>query len=83
MVNKACGLVQSFQKDKTGATAIEYGLLAAVIGIALIVSADHLGKTLVAQYECTAGMLDYAELPALNGIDYRILYPHCIDTLRK
>ncbi|WP_413710738.1 Flp family type IVb pilin [Rhizobium sp. Rhizsp82] len=39
-------LVSRFLKDESGATAIEYGLIAALISVALITGATSLGGTL-------------------------------------
>ena len=39
-------LVSRFLKDESGATAIEYGLIAALISVALITGASTLGGTL-------------------------------------
>ena len=36
-------LLRDFAKDETGATAIEYGLLAALIGVGIISSLKSLG----------------------------------------
>ncbi len=36
-------LVQRFAKDESGATAIEYGLIAALIAVAVITAAKALG----------------------------------------
>lgn len=38
-------------KDESGATAIEYGLIAALISVALIAGATTLGNTLNAQFK--------------------------------
>lgn len=38
--------IAAFIKDETGATAIEYGLIAAGISIAIIVAVNGLGSTL-------------------------------------
>jgi pilus assembly protein Flp/PilA len=38
--------IARFLKDDSGATAIEYGLLAALIGVGIIVAARLLGTTL-------------------------------------
>ena len=35
-----------FAKNESGATAIEYGLIAALIGVAIITAATNLGTTL-------------------------------------
>ena len=39
-------LVARFAKDESGATAIEYGLIASLIGVAIIVGAGALGGKL-------------------------------------
>lgn len=39
-------LVKNFIKDESGATAIEYGLIAALISLALIAGATSLGNQL-------------------------------------
>ncbi len=39
-------LFSKFLKDESGATAIEYGLLAALIGVGIIVTAGSLGDSL-------------------------------------
>ena len=39
-------LFSRFLKDESGATAIEYGLIAALISVALIAGATTLGNTL-------------------------------------
>ena len=39
-------LLARFHKNESGATAIEYGLLAALIGVAIIAGASSLGTTL-------------------------------------
>ncbi|MEO1700752.1 MAG: Flp family type IVb pilin [Pseudomonadota bacterium] len=40
-----------FIKDESGATAIEYGLIAALIALAIIVGAGALGSNLNAKFE--------------------------------
>ncbi len=39
-------LIASFAKDESGVTAIEYGLIATLIGVAIIVGAGALGGKL-------------------------------------
>ena len=39
-------MFERFAKDESGATAIEYGLIAALISVALITGATTLGNTL-------------------------------------
>ena len=43
-------LVSRFLKDESGATAIEYGLIAALIALAIMVGASSLGNALNNQF---------------------------------
>jgi pilus assembly protein Flp/PilA len=43
-------LFANFVKDESGATAIEYGLIAALIALAIVVGAGALGNALNAQF---------------------------------
>ncbi len=49
-----------FLKDDSGATAIEYGLLAALIAVALITSVNFLGDTLSTKFSEIASAIDKA-----------------------
>ena len=51
-------LVSRFVKDESGATAIEYGLIAALIALAIVVGATSLGNSLNNQFGRIAGKLD-------------------------
>ncbi|MFN3317301.1 MAG: Flp family type IVb pilin [Allorhizobium sp.] len=51
-------LFARFVKDESGATAIEYGLIAALISVALITGATTLGNALNNQFDAVAGKLD-------------------------
>jgi pilus assembly protein Flp/PilA len=42
--------VTRFMKDESGATAIEYGLIAALIAVAIITAVTALGTTLSAKF---------------------------------
>jgi pilus assembly protein Flp/PilA len=53
-------LFARFVKDESGATAIEYGLIAALIAIAIIVGASSLGTELNAKFDMIAGELKNA-----------------------
>ncbi len=44
-------IIKSFLKDETGATAIEYGLIAAGISIAIISVVNGLGTTLSTKFD--------------------------------
>ena len=48
-----------FMKDESGATAIEYGLIAALISVALITGATALGNSLNNQFKNLSGKLNY------------------------
>ncbi len=46
MTTKLRALVKGFMEEETGATAIEYGLIAALISVAIIAGASALGGNL-------------------------------------
>jgi pilus assembly protein Flp/PilA len=46
-------LIAALLKDESGATAIEYGLIAALISVALITGAGALGTSLNSQFNAT------------------------------
>ncbi|MGR6467172.1 Flp family type IVb pilin [Rhizobium sp. PAMB 3182] len=52
-------LFARFMKDESGATAIEYGLIAALISVAIITGATTLGNNLGNQFTNIAGKLNY------------------------
>lgn len=41
----------TFIQDEEGATSIEYGLIAALVSVAIIVSLQQLGKPLLGTYQ--------------------------------
>jgi pilus assembly protein Flp/PilA len=45
----------SFWADETGATAIEYGLIASLISVAIITAASNLGKNVSSSFSKVAG----------------------------
>ncbi|CAD7029561.1 Flp family type IVb pilin [Pseudorhizobium endolithicum] len=47
-----------FRKDESGATAIEYGLIAALISVALIAGASTLGNSLDNTFSKVANKMD-------------------------
>ncbi|MEM9104521.1 MAG: Flp family type IVb pilin [Pseudomonadota bacterium] len=47
-----------FMKDESGATAIEYGLIAALIAVAAIVAMGAVGNGLVNTFEDVSGELN-------------------------
>ena len=56
-------LFANFVKDESGATAIEYGLIAALIALAIVVGAGALGNALNAQFVNVADQLNAATAP--------------------
>ena len=54
-------LFANFVKDESGATAIEYGLIAALIALAIVVGASQLGNALNAQFQNVATTLNTAK----------------------
>jgi len=50
-------LIKTFCKDEQGATAIEYGLIAAGMGIAMITLASHVGDEIKLMFEHLRGLL--------------------------
>jgi pilus assembly protein Flp/PilA len=53
-------LIARFVKDESGATAIEYGLIAALIAMAIIVSAGLIGNELDTKFNSIATSLNTA-----------------------
>jgi pilus assembly protein Flp/PilA len=50
-VSKMRTSVARFVKDESGATAIEYGLIAAGIAVVIIIAVNALGQTLLGIFE--------------------------------
>ena len=50
-------LFNRFIKDESGATAIEYGLIAALVSVVIIVTLTTLGTNLKATFDAVAGKL--------------------------
>ncbi|CAN7597621.1 Flp family type IVb pilin [Neorhizobium tomejilense] len=55
-----------FMKDESGATAIEYGLIAALISVALIAGATTLGNSLSTTFTTISGKMTTAETTAAS-----------------
>jgi pilus assembly protein Flp/PilA len=53
-------IVARFAKDESGATAIEYGLIAALIAVAIIAGARSVGTALDAKFGEVATAVDAA-----------------------
>ena len=54
-------LVTRFIKDESGATAIEYGLIAALISVALIAGAKAIGDSLDTKFKLVASEVSSAD----------------------
>ena len=52
--------VVKFLKDESGATAIEYGLIAALVGVAIIATVSALGTSLSSVFAEVSSKLDTA-----------------------
>ncbi|RUX27433.1 Flp family type IVb pilin [Mesorhizobium sp. M7A.F.Ca.US.011.01.1.1] len=59
-------LIARFVKDESGATAIEYGLIAALIALAIITGAGALGNSINAKFTAIGTALNDVNLPATN-----------------
>ena len=57
-------LVSKFLKDESGATAIEYGLIAALISVAIITAATTLGGNVAATFDNVSSNLVAGAAPA-------------------
>ena len=57
-------LFKRFAKDASGATAIEYGLIAAGISVAIITAVTTVGNNLKVVFTNVAGNLKQATLPS-------------------
>lgn len=51
-------LIKNFVADESGATAIEYGLIAALIAVAMIAGATQLGQSIDDKFSDVADTLD-------------------------
>ncbi|MGJ8558889.1 MAG: Flp family type IVb pilin [Litorimonas sp.] len=65
-------LIKNFVNDESGATAIEYGLIAALIAVAMIAGATQLGQSIDDKFKDVAVTLNAADDTAgtvTNGAD--------------
>ncbi len=53
-------IIKKLQKDESGATAIEYGLIAALVSVAAIGALTAMGGSLDAMFTAVSGELDTA-----------------------
>lgn len=57
-------VIRSFLKDESGATAIEYGLIAALVSVAAIVALGAMGDALVVIFDTVESELTSAATQA-------------------
>jgi pilus assembly protein Flp/PilA len=65
-------LIKNFVNDESGATAIEYGLIAALIAVAMIAGATQLGQSIDDKFKDVAVTLNTVSESAgtvTNGAD--------------
>jgi pilus assembly protein Flp/PilA len=60
-------LIARFMKDESGATAIEYGLIAALISVAVIGGATMVGDELETTFDTIGNELQAADDQATNA----------------
>lgn len=58
MITKFMNKIRAFAKDESGATAIEYGLIAAGIAIVIIVAVGLIGNSLDSTFTSVANALN-------------------------
>jgi pilus assembly protein Flp/PilA len=51
MMSKIASAVKAFVADENGVTAIEYGLIAALVGVAIVVAVKALGVQISATFD--------------------------------
>lgn len=67
MLYRICSIIESFKKDEEGATAIEYGLIAALVSVAAIAGFQAMGGSLDGIFQGVSGELDTASTNAGFG----------------
>jgi pilus assembly protein Flp/PilA len=60
-------LISTFVSDESGATAIEYGLIAALVSVAAIGALSAMGTSLQTIFNTVKGELDKAKTTATTG----------------
>ena len=59
------GMILRFLRDSAGATAIEYGLLAALVALGMLVGATALGSQVTVMFDSNAERLEDAIEPTV------------------
>ena len=55
--------IKNFAEDESGATAIEYGLIAALVSVAAVTALTNVGNSLSSMFEKVSSDLDAAVTP--------------------
>jgi pilus assembly protein Flp/PilA len=63
MGERSMSTIRKFLKDESGATAIEYGLIAALVSVAIIAALSTLGSNLGTTFNTVATNLSDATTP--------------------
>lgn len=58
-----CDLFQKLMRDESGATAIEYGLIAALVSVAAVTALSAMGTSLSGMFSAVSTELDNAVTP--------------------
>ncbi|MDZ7712502.1 MAG: Flp family type IVb pilin [Rhodovibrio sp.] len=58
--------IKTFARDESGATAIEYALIAALIAVGIVTAATQLGTDISDLFGKVSGELTGAGVPAVN-----------------
>ena len=53
-------IIKDMIRDESGATAIEYGLIAALVSVAAVVALENMGTSLENMFTTVSGKLDTA-----------------------
>lgn len=61
------GNIKNLLKDESGATAIEYGLIAALVSVAAIAALTAMGSSLDQMFEFVSGKLEEATDEAVDS----------------
>ena len=60
-------MLKNFFKDESGATAIEYGLIAALVSVAAVLALEAMGGSLKDIFTTVSGKLDAANTSATTS----------------
>ena len=63
MVMRMYSIIKDFAHDDSGATAIEYGLIAALVSVAAVTALTNVGTSLDGMFSSVSSTLDAAVTP--------------------